>query len=182
MKPSQTSRFETKLHRPAYLDEEGSWTFLILPKEVSDTLPRRGRSTVEGAINGHSFRATAEPDGQMSHWLKVGQELQDGAGAVAGDVVAVELSPVDVEPEPAVPADLEKALEDAPDARRVWDSTTVLARVDWIHWIVSAKQSGTRQKRIHDACDMLAKGKKRVCCFDSSGFYSKAFRAPETAE
>ena len=27
--------------------------------------------------------------------------------------------------------------------------------------------------------DWLAEGKKRVCCFDTSGFYSKALRAPE---
>jgi hypothetical protein len=26
---------------------------------------------------------------------------------------------------------------------------------------------------------MLASGKKQVCCFDQSGYYSKAFRAPE---
>jgi hypothetical protein len=30
-----------------------------------------------------------------------------------------------------------------------------------------------------DACDMLASGKKQVCCFDPSGYYSKVFRAPE---
>jgi uncharacterized protein YdeI (YjbR/CyaY-like superfamily) len=66
----------------------------------------------------------------------------------------------------------------APESRATWDATTTLARVDWIHWIVSAKQSKTRAKRIADACDMLASGKKRVCCFDPSGFYSKAFCAP----
>jgi hypothetical protein len=29
---------------------------------------------------------------------------------------------------------------------------------------------------------MLASGKGRVCCFDPSGFYSKAFSAPKAAE
>jgi hypothetical protein len=54
--------------------------------------------------------------------------------------------------------------------------------MDWIHWITSAKQAKTRAKRIRDACAMLAAGKSRVCCFDQSGFYSKAFRAPEGAD
>ena len=29
---------------------------------------------------------------------------------------------------------------------------------------------------------MLAEGKRRVCCFDPSGYYSKAFKVPEAAE
>ena len=51
-----------------------------------------------------------------------------------------------------------------------------IARLDWIHWITSAKQLKTRAKRIGDACDMLASGKKRVCCFDQSGYYSKVLQ------
>lgn len=30
-------------------------------------------------------------------------------------------------------------------------------------------------------CLMLSAGKKRVCCVDPSGFYSKAFAAPKEA-
>lgn len=172
------SCFKAQVHRPETAAEDGSWTFLLLPKEASDTLPRRGRTTVEGTINGHAFQETLEPDGQLSHWLKVKRELQEEAGIAAGDVVSVELSPAETEPEPEVPGDLQAALADASEARRTWDSTTPIARLDWIHWIVSAKQSKTREKRIHDACEMLAAGKKRVCCFDPSGFYSKAFKAP----
>ena len=62
-----------------------------------------------------------------------------------------------------------------------WEATTTLARVDWIHWITSARQAKTCAKRVNDACDMLKAGKKRVCCFDPSGYYSKAFSAPEAA-
>jgi hypothetical protein len=29
---------------------------------------------------------------------------------------------------------------------------------------------------------MLASGKRRACCFDRSGIYSKAFSAPKAAE
>lgn len=71
------------------------------------------------------------------------------------------------------------ALAATPEARAVRDETTTLARLDWIHWITSAKQLKTRAKRIGDACDMLASGKRRVCCSDPSGFYSKALSAPK---
>ncbi|MGE8154488.1 YdeI/OmpD-associated family protein [Pseudomonas vancouverensis] len=173
------SRFEATLLRPAKPGSDTSWAFLVLPREVSERLPRRGRTSVEGTLNGHPFQATLEPDGQLSHWLQVNEALLEAAGAVAGDVVTLELTPVKKEPEPEVPADFEQALAAAPEAREVWQSTTTLARVDWIHWMTSAKQLKTRAKRIDDACDMLASGKKQVCCFDQSGYYSKAFCAPE---
>jgi len=89
---------------------------------------------------------------------------------------------VEQEPEPEVPADLLKALQLCHEARATWEDTTTIARLDWIHWITSAKQTKTRAKRISDACAMLASGKKRVCCFDPSGYYSKAFTAPQTAD
>ncbi len=133
-------------------------------------------------MNGHSFQATLEPDGQLSHWLPVSRKLLRAAGADIGDTVSFKIMSVEQEPEPEVPADLLKALAASPEAKAVWDDTTTIARVDWIHWIISAKQLKTRAKRIGDACDMLASGKRRVCCFDQSGFYSKALRAPQAAE
>ena len=35
-----------------------------------------------------------------------------------------------------------------------------------------------RVKRIETACDMLAKGKRRPCCFDRSGMYGKSMGCP----
>ncbi|MEK1906709.1 MAG: YdeI/OmpD-associated family protein [Pseudomonas sp.] len=174
-----TSRFEAKLLRPKTLGGDASWAFVVLPREVSEKLPRRGRTTVEGTLNGHPFQATLEPDGQLSHWLQVRSELREAAGAAVGDIVALELAPVEKEPEPDVPPDFQEALAAAPEAFKVWNGTTTLARLDWIHWITSAKQLKTRAKRIGDACNMLASGKKHVCCFDPSGYYSKAFQAPK---
>jgi Bacteriocin-protection, YdeI or OmpD-Associated/Domain of unknown function (DUF1905) len=174
-------RFSAKLLRPEPTAKVGSWTFLTLPKNVSAKLPSRGKTTVEGIINGFPFRATLEPGGQKSHWLRVNRKMRERADADAGDVVTLEIAPVEKEPEPRVPADLQRALAAAPKARALWSDITPIARRDWIHWIVSAKQPETRMRRIKNACSMLAAGKRRVCCFDRSGFYSKNFSAPEAA-
>lgn len=176
------SRFKAKLLRPATPGCDPSWAFVVLPKDASEKLPRRGRTTVQGALNGRPFQATLEPDGQLSHWLKVDQDLLDASAMHVGDMVTLEIAPVKPEPEPDVPADLQEALTECPEAKMVWEDTTTIARLDWIHWIESAKQERTRQQRIKNACDMLASGKKAVCCFDRSGYYSKAFRVPEAAE
>jgi Bacteriocin-protection, YdeI or OmpD-Associated/Domain of unknown function (DUF1905) len=182
--------FKAKLLRPAMeparprADQRAKtdWTFLILPRNASAKLPSRGMTPIEGTINNFPFQATLEPDGQKSHWLKVDRQLREAAGAHAGDVVTLEIAPAAKDTEPTVPADLRKALASAaPKARKLWSDITPNARRDWIHWITSAKQPETRARRIKNACSMLAAGKRRVCCFDRSGFYSKSLSAPEAA-
>ena len=184
-------RFKAKLLRPAMeparpradqSEKAGSWTFLTLPKNASAKLPSRGVTAIEGTINGVPFQAVLEPDGRKSHWLKVERKLREAAGADAGELVTLEIAPAAKEPEPEVPADLRKALATAaPNARNLWSDITPNARRDWIHWITSAKQEETRARRIKNACSMLAAGKRRVCCFDRSGFYSKSLSAPKAA-
>jgi hypothetical protein len=174
-------RFRAKLLRPEGTAKIGCWTFITLPKNASAKLPSRGMTSVEGTINGLPFRATLEADGQRSHWLKVNRKIREAAGAEAGDVVTLEIAPAGEELELKVPSDLRKALAAAPKARALWSEITPIARRDWIQWIVSAKQAETRARRIDNACSMLAAGKRRVCCFDRSGFYSKSFSAPKAA-
>jgi hypothetical protein len=185
-----TIRFKAKLLRPAMeparpradqCEKGDSWTFLLLPKNASAKLPSRGITAIEGTINGVPFQAVLEPDGQKSHWLRVDRKLRKAAGADAGDLVTLEIASAAKEPEPEVPADLRKALGAAPKARKLWSDITTNARRDWIHWITSAKQPETRARRIRNACSMLATGKRRVCCFDRSGFYSKSLSAPKAA-
>jgi hypothetical protein len=181
-KPASKIRFKAKLFRPAESEKADSWTFLTLPKSASAKLPSRGMTAIEGTINGFPFQAALEPDGQKSHWLKVDRKISKSAGADAGYTVTLEIAPAGKETEPEVPADLRKALAAAaPKARAVWSDITPNARRDWIHWITSAKQIETRARRIKNACSMLAAGKRRVCCFDRSGFYSKSMSAPKAA-
>jgi hypothetical protein len=174
-------RFKAKLFRPVESAKVASWTFLTLPKTASAKLPSRGMTAVEGTINGLPFRATLEPDGQKGHWLRVDRKLREAAGAEAGDVVTLEIAAAAEKPEPKVPADLRKALVAAPKARDLWTNITPVARRDWVQWITSAKRPETRARRVENACAMLAAGKRRVCCFDRSGFYSKSLSAPKAA-
>jgi bacteriocin resistance YdeI/OmpD-like protein/uncharacterized protein DUF1905 len=168
-----TIRFSAKLFRPKATEKIGSWTLLTLPKNASAKLPSRGMTMVEGTINGFPFRAVLEPNGKGSHWLRVNKAMHDAAGADAGDTVTVEITRAGEEPEIRVPMDLRNALAAAPLAQALWADITPIARRDWILWISSAKQPETRRRRIEKACDMLASGKRRVCCFGGLNWLRK---------
>src|SRR5580658_3494092 len=159
-----TIRFSAKLFRPQANEKAGSW-ILILPRNASAKLPSRGRTMVEGTINSFPFRAALEPNGKGSHQLSVNKAMHDAADADAVDTVTVEITRPGEEPEIRVPMDLRKALAAAPLAQAGWEDITPMARRDWIFSISSAKQPETRRRRIEKACDMLACGKRRLCCF-----------------
>jgi hypothetical protein len=175
-------RFEATLQRPATNGKAVKWTFLVVPPAASAKLATRNAVTVEGTLNGQAFRATLEPDGRKSHWLKVENKLCVSARAAVGDIVTLEIRRSARELEPRVPADLRKALAAAPKARAVWSDITTVARRDWVAWIVSARKPQTRARRVATACEMLAGGKRRICCFDRSGFYGGNASAPQAAQ
>src|SRR3546814_15562233 len=114
-----TSTFKAKLMSAEKLCKGALWAFLVLPKATSYTLPRRDRTSVEGTINGHPFHATLDPDGQLSHWLKVDKALQDAAAVSPGDMVAVQVSPANPEPAPPLPDDLQEGLAESPAAKEI---------------------------------------------------------------
>ena len=160
-----TIRFSARLIRLKANEKIGSGTLLTLPRNASAKLPSRGMTMVEGTINGFPFRAALEPDGEESYWLRVNKALQAAAGAEAGDTVKVEITRAGEEPETRIPTELRQALAAAPRAHALWADITPMARQNWILWISSARQPETRMRRIENACDMLASGKRRVCCF-----------------
>ena len=160
-----TILFSARLVQLEASSKVGSWTVLTLPGNASAELPSRGLIKVEGTIHGFPFRAALEPDGQGSHWLKVSKALRDAADVGIGEMVTVEITRVEAEPEVRAPIELRNALAAAPRAQALWAQITPLARRDWILWITSARQPKTRLSRIEKACSMLASGKRRVCCF-----------------
>ncbi|MBN8726279.1 MAG: DUF1905 domain-containing protein [Xanthomonadales bacterium] len=171
-------RFVARLLRPA-TPKGATWTFLLLPGDASAALPSRGLVTVEGALADAPFQATLQPDGKGGHWMKVPKALLQSASVRAGDEVHLQIAPIAEEPEPKVPAPLRAALAAEPAAKLAWKSLTPVGRRDWIHWIESAKKAETVERRIATTCDMLASGKRRVCCFDRSGIYGGGMAAPQ---
>ncbi len=172
-----TIRFSAELLRPAATEKSGPWTLLALPRSANRHLRPREATMVEGTIDGFPIRAVLEPasDSKETHRLRVNKSVRDAVGADVGDTVTVEITRVGDEPEVRAPADFREALAAAPlpKAQAVWADITPMARRDWVLWIISAKQEETRRRRIDNACDMLASGKRRPCCMPGINWRTK---------
>jgi uncharacterized protein YdeI (YjbR/CyaY-like superfamily) len=64
-------------------------------------------------------------------------------------------------PELSVPQDMAAALKANPPAQAVFEGFTPVQQRDYIEWITSAKQDATREKRLTQAVEWIAEGKRR---------------------
>lgn len=64
-------------------------------------------------------------------------------------------------PELPVPADLAAALDARPEAKAVFTGFAPSHRREYIEWITEAKREATRTKRLAQAVEWIAEGKKR---------------------
>ena len=81
------------------------------------------------------------------------------------DAAAASTAPVRAKasPRPALttPADLQDALSGNPDAKATFDGFSPSARRDYIEWIIGAKRTDTRERRLTQAIAWMAEGKMR---------------------
>jgi hypothetical protein len=140
----------------------GAWTYLPIPFDVHSVFGSKARVAVAGTLNGFPFRNSLMPEGDGTHSMMVGKQLQAGAGARAGDVVSVALEPDTEERSVVVPEELEAALGAAPEAAALFATMTYSHKKEYVDWIEGAKQATTRTSRAAKAVEMLAAGKKRL--------------------
>lgn len=64
-----------------------------------------------------------------------------------------------------LPADLRKAFASQPKVLETWEDISLLARNEWICWVISVKRQETREQHIERAVEDLMKGRRRPCCW-----------------
>lgn len=89
-----------------------------------------------------------------------GQMLADGLEAVERAKADGTWSLLDDVEDGVVPDDLAAALDAAPPAREEWEAFPRSAKRGILEWIVQAKRSETRAKRIEETARMAAKGER----------------------
>lgn len=149
--------FEAILIRP---EGVGTWTYLNIPKDVSETFGSKGQVKVKGSINGYRFQSTVLPMGDGTHYLVVGKSIRDQIQAAQGDMVKVMLELDAEDRQVVVPGDLVQAFVNQPQAKDVFEKLSNSHKKEYLNWIQGAKQEETRRRRIEKALELLSHGKK----------------------
>lgn len=151
--------FQTKL---VARGPKGAWTFLPVPFDVHAVFGTRARVPVSGTVNGFPFRNSLMPEGDGTHAMMFGKELQAGAKAGAGDVVTVVLQRDDSERTVEVPGELARALSRSKRASATFEALSYSQRKEYAAWIAGAKQASTKASRAAKAVALLTAGQKRL--------------------
>ena len=149
--------FEAILIRP---EGVGTWTYLNIPKEVSETFGSKGQVKVKGMINGYTIQSTALPHGDGTHYLVVGKGIRDQIHAAQGDSVEVTLELDLGERRVVIPKNPVEVFASHPLSNTGFEKLTYSYQKAYVDWIIAAKKEETSQNRIDKALELLAKGRK----------------------
>jgi hypothetical protein len=132
-------------------------TGFAVPEDVVDRLGHGKRPPVRVTIGDHSYRSTVAVMGGR-FMLGVSAENRQAAGVAAGDEVLVHLE-LDTAPRAVeVPADLARALDRHPAARRSFDGLPPSRKRWHVLSVEGAKTPATRQRRIEGSLALLSEG------------------------
>ena len=113
---------------------------------------------MKGTVNGFSFRSNIQPM-EGRHLLTFNKQLQVGAKANPGDMVAVVMERDNEEWTVEPPAELVKAFRRNKAARALWQKLAYTHRKEFAQWISGAKQAETRERRAAKAVTMIIEKK-----------------------
>jgi hypothetical protein len=105
------------------------------------------RPPVVASVNGTEYRSRLMVYGGKCY-LGLRRDLLRTLGVAAGDQVTVELREDLEERVVSEPAELLRALDDAPAARRAYDALPYTHRMEYARWVAEAKKPETRADRV----------------------------------
>ena len=118
---------------------------------VGDDQPRTGMGSYGKLVS----VADLPPRKQLLAHIRKAMRLNEAGETPAAKKVAMPRPPA------TVPDDLSAALRANPKARATFDGFPPGQRREYVDWITEAKRDETRQKRLEQAVEWLAEGKRR---------------------
>jgi len=138
---------------------EGGGAYVTVPFDVEAAFGKK-RVPVKATIDGIPYRGSLVRMGGSCHVLGILKDIRLRIGKQAGDVVEVVLDEDTAPRAVAVPPDVAAALRLSPPARDAFEALSFSHKREFVEWIVGAKRSETRERRIVKAVDMLNCGER----------------------
>jgi hypothetical protein len=140
------------------LQQRGPAAAIVLDEQQIQTLGEgRKRFPVVATVNGYRWR-TSVFSMKGEYLIGLSKEVRAGAGAEAGDTVAVELALDTQERTVDVGPALTAALDGDPAARAAFDALAFTHRKEFARWVQEAKRDETRERRVERTLEMLRAG------------------------
>jgi bifunctional DNA-binding transcriptional regulator/antitoxin component of YhaV-PrlF toxin-antitoxin module len=132
-------------------------TIIYTTPTITEQLGSRTRISIKGTINKTAFTGSLFPTGQGTHYLVVNKKLREQAGVKSGDTVFLVIE-IDKSPQrPEVPADLAKALEKFPQAKKKFEILSPSHQKEYAAYVDEAKKEETKKRRIAKVIKMLSR-------------------------
>ncbi len=137
---------------------------IIVPDEVVDLLPVKGRIRTEGTINKVKFALAIQHKKDGSRYLAVSAGLKKAAKIGSGDPVKVSFWLVDPD-KVHVPEELMAVFEQDSEAMKLWNTFTPGVQRGLSHYVNSVKNVDSRIKR---GLEIVEKAKFRQLNFQKA--------------
>jgi hypothetical protein len=130
--------------------------YVCVPERVAAAASVAYGDRVRGTIRGAGYRSALMKYSGVFH-LGIPRATLEAAGARLGDRVQVSIEP-DPDPLPGdeVPADLARALDAVPAARRAFEKLSPAHRREHVKHVLEARRPETRERRIAATVKALA--------------------------
>lgn len=133
--------------------------YVLLPEKVLKAIFRqaqkeKGPIPVHGTMNGAAYKQTlVKYSGKWRLYLNM--PMRKAAKAGVGDTVAVTIEYDALERETPFPPLFKKALQENPEAKKVFDSLPPSRQKEFKRYIGNLKTEATRDKNVRKAMDFL---------------------------
>lgn len=134
--------------------------FIEFSYGVLEEFGKKGQVKVKVYFDGFVYRGSLVKMGHHCHIIGLNKEVRTAINKNVGDKVNVVISEDKEERTVEIPADLNNAFEESPEARAIFEKLSFTHRKEYVVWIISAKKQETRDARILKCVEMLEAGKK----------------------
>jgi len=132
------------------------WVIVRVPVDLRKAWPMWKSRRVFGEINGFQFKTALLPGRQGEGFtLLVNKKMQAGAGARAGEVAEIRLTPDLGEVVIDIPVELARILKSDRALKKWFDGMSPSKRKGFTNFIADAKTKETRQKRAEAMAESL---------------------------
>lgn len=132
---------------------------IYFPYDIKESFGTKGQVKVKATFDDVPYRGSLANMG-MGHVLVMRKDIRAKVGKSHGDTVRVTIQKDTEERVVEIPAELNEAFAQNPDAKAFYDTLSYTNRKEYARWVDTAKRQETKDRRLAKTIEMLLAGVK----------------------